>query len=247
MSSSPNSSLASLKGADSTQSDSQTELESSDSCSVSQTDDNVSNDPYQLSVDQLKSLAEDLSKRCEEVTSILWHKKASEEASKKRKRVFTMPLRKKYKNDRQLEANQETKMKYQDICHKTDQASQNAIHLNNLQLQLDKKLLALTSERDHAQTMVAVWSKRLKSVRAQLVDTKNEKTKTLESARKARKVAADSVKNYNMVRRTLKQKVSMAQHAALLAKKEEEIRRLKQMQDTNKSLGQKVYGPTHHI
>ena len=62
-----------------------------------------------MTLDELRIMAQKATEQYDTIKSQLWHREAIEKTRQKRKRVFAMPSRKKYKIDQKLEKNQETK------------------------------------------------------------------------------------------------------------------------------------------
>ena len=184
----------------------------------------------EMSVEDLKKTCDSLTKQNERVKAELWDREAKEKAQRKRKRVFTLPERKKYKVDKKLEEHKDTKEDYEQIRSKTDTTTDTARELYEKQLEQEKNILSLQSQRDHSQTMVVVWTKRLKTIRSQLAVARAAQKKTQVAARKAKAAAAMQVRQYKKMRRVLKQKVSLMDNAAQLAKKEAELESLKRKQ-----------------
>lgn len=184
-----------------------------------------------LSLKKLREITETMSRQCDTIKSKLWIREAAEKT--KRKRVFTMPARKKFKIDSKLEKNQETKVQYEKLCRATDQASEKAKALFDKQLEQDQKITALRAERNHAQAMIEAWNNRSKSVRAQIAMLRSNVKQTQHSARKARKIAAMKVGHYNRVRKTLKHTLALVQSKSQLARKEAELKKMKKLQKVN--------------
>lgn len=188
-----------------------------------------------MSLDDLKEMLGELTRQCDDTKSAIWKKEAAEKANHKRKRIFVISTRKKYKVDEQLYANEETKHTYDALCRKTDSASKEAMDLYEKQLEYERKIIALKSERDHAQSMVAAWAKRVKVVREQLGQMRDSAKKSVISARKAKKIAADRVSQYNKVRRALKHKVALSHNKAQLKRKEAELAKIKKLHEKTAS------------
>jgi len=183
-----------------------------------------------MSVEDLKKTCDTLTKQNERVKAELWDREAIEKAQCKRKRVFMLPERKRYKVDKKLEEHKDTKEDYEQIRSKTDTTTDTARELYEKQLEQEKNILSLQSQRDHSQTMVVVWTKRLKTIRSQLAVARASQKKTQVAARKAKAAAAVQVRRYKQMRRVLKHKVSLMDNAAHLAKKEAELESLKRKQ-----------------
>lgn len=192
-------------------------------------------DAEKMSLDDLKKMLGELTRQCDDTKSAIWKKEAAEKANQKRKRIFVISARKKYKVDEQLHTNEETKHTYDALCRKTDSASKEAMDLYEKQLEYERKIIALKSERDHAQSMVAAWAKRLKIVREQLGQMRDSAKETVISARKAKKIAAFRVSQYVKVRRALKHKVALTHNKAQLKRKEAELAKIKKLHEKNVS------------
>jgi hypothetical protein len=216
-------------------SDSDRDSESDGAVDVSHEHDDVSKladaDIQNMSLKKLREITEKMSRQCDTIKRKLWIREAAEKT--KRKRVFTMPARKKFKIDSKLKKNQETKVQYEELCRATDQASEKAKALFDKQLEQDQKITALRAERNHAQAMIEAWNNRSKSVRAQIAMLRSNVKQTQHSARKARKIAAMKVGHYNKVRKTLKHTLALVQSKSQLARKEAELKKMKKLQKVN--------------
>lgn len=197
-----------------------------------------------MTLGELRIMAQKMTEQYDTIKSQLWHREAIEKTRQKRKRVFSMPARKKYKIDQKLEKNQETKTQYEELCRETDLASEEAKLLFNKKLEQDQKITALEAERDHAHAIISAWSNRSKSVRAQLAALRSNVKQTKCSARKARKLAAIKIGQYNKVRRALKQTLVVADSRSQLARKEAELRKIKERQKANEDKLKKIVSST---
>ena len=221
----------------------------SDSESLDTTDNSIgpilSEDAVKaMTLDELRTMAQKMSEQNDTIKSQLWLREAAEKTRHKRKRFFSMPSRKKYKVDRKLEKNQETKTQYEELCRETDLASEEARLLFNKKLEQDQKITALEAERDHAHAIISAWSNRSKSVRAQLATLRSSIKQTKCSARKARKLAAIKIGQYNKVRRALKQTLAVSDSKSQLARKEAELRKIKERQKAQEDKLKKIVSDT---
>jgi hypothetical protein len=197
-----------------------------------------------MTLDELRTVAEKMTEQYDTIKSRLWLREAVEKTRQKRKRVFSMPARKKYKIDQKLEKNQETKTQYEELCRSTDLASEEAKLLFDKKLEQDQKITALEAERDHAHAIISAWSNRSKSVRAQLAILRSNMKQTKCSARKARKLATIKLGQYNKARRALKQTLAVADSRSQLARKEAELQKIKERQKANEDKLKEIVSST---